>query len=76
MVVETVQYVRLVGIMITPQPVQSVHLYRFLQFNIQVSYAFHWKSYLFYSLSFTEACSLAKFMVCCQGAMFCLVVPL
>lgn len=55
MVAETVQYERLVGIM---TPTLRVHLYRFLQFNIQVIYAFHWKSYLFYNVSFSEVCTV------------------
>lgn len=74
MVAETVQYVRLVGIMITPQPVQSVHLYRFLQFNTQVTYAFHWKSYLFYSVSFTEVCTVYGVLPRCNVLPSCSTV--
>lgn len=55
MTAETVQYVRLVGVM---SPPLRVHLFRFLQFNIQVTYAFHWKSYLFYNVSFSEVCTV------------------
>lgn len=55
MVAETAQYVRLVDLM---TPLLCVHLYRFLQFNILMTYAFHWKSYLFYNVSFNEACTV------------------
>lgn len=55
MIAERVQNVRLVGIMTPPL---HVHLYRFLQFNIQVTYAFHWESYLFYNVSFSEVCTV------------------
>lgn len=74
MVAETVQYVRLVGIMITPQPAQSVHLYRFLQFNIQMTYAFHWKSDLFYSISFAEVCTVYDVLQRCNVLFHCSIV--
>lgn len=74
MVAETVQYVKLVGIIITPQPAQSVHLYRVLLLNIQPTYAFHWKGYLFYSLSFTEVCAVYGVLQRCNVLLSCSTV--
>lgn len=68
MVAETVQYVRLVGIMTPPL---RVHLYRFLQFNMQVTYAFHWKSFLFYSVSFSEVCTVYGVLQRCYVLLSC-----